>query len=109
MDVPEIRVAELAEIMSGGKSAGETVVIDVRETDEFELGHIPGARLVPLGTVSGEVEAFCGTPTYVVCRSGARSQMACEFLLTQGRAVVNVAGGTMAWIDAGFEVETGNS
>jgi rhodanese-related sulfurtransferase len=105
MEVTQISVDQLTAVLSDG----EAVIVDVREPDEYVLGHVPGAVLVPLGTVQDRVEAFSGSPTYVICRSGARSQRACEFLLTQGREVVNVAGGTMAWIDAGFEVETGNS
>ncbi len=105
MEVSEISVSELASAIA----AGSAVVVDVREVDEFELAHVPGARLVPLGTVPEQTAAFGGSPTYVICRSGARSMRACEFLVAQGIAAVNVAGGTMAWIDAGFEVETGNS
>jgi rhodanese-related sulfurtransferase len=105
MDVAEISVNELAQLMADGSA----VLIDVRETDEYQAGHVPGALLVPLGTVPVQVEVFTGEPTYVICRSGARSMRACEFLAEEGRPVVNVAGGTLAWIEAGFEVETGNS
>jgi rhodanese-related sulfurtransferase len=105
MEVTQISVDQLASALTEGSA----VIVDVRETDEYVLGHVPGAILVPLGTVQERVDAFSGSPTYVICRSGARSQRACEFLVTQGCEVVNVAGGTMAWIDAGFEVETGNS
>ena len=105
MEVTQINVDELADRLANGNA----VLVDVRETDEYEMGHVPGALLVPLGTVPDHLEVFSGSPTYVICRSGARSQRACEFLQTQGREVVNVAGGTMAWIDAGLEVETGNS
>jgi rhodanese-related sulfurtransferase len=105
MEVTQINVDELADLLA----SGNIVLVDVRETDEYEMGHVPGALLVPLGTVPDHLEAFSGSPTYVICRSGARSQRACEFLQTQGREVVNVAGGTLAWIDAGLEVETGNS
>ena len=53
------------------------------------------------------LEAFDAEPTYVVCRSGARSGRACEFLRDQGRTAVNVTGGMIAWTAAGFEVVTG--
>jgi rhodanese-related sulfurtransferase len=105
MDVTEISVNELAQLMAGGSA----VVVDVRETDEYEEAHVPGARLVPLGTVPDQTAVFTGDPTYVICRSGARSMRACQFLAEQGRPVVNVAGGTLAWIEAGLEVETGLS
>jgi rhodanese-related sulfurtransferase len=105
MEVSEISVTELKSVIG----TGSAVVVDVREVNEFELAHVPGARLVPLGTVPDQVGVFDGSPTYVICRSGARSMQACEFLAAQGITTVNVAGGTLAWIDAGFEVETGNS
>lgn len=108
MEVSEISVEDLKSVLSDASFIGNVVIVDVREPHEFELGRVPGARLVPLGTVPNEIEAFTGSPTYVICRSGARSHQACDFLLTEGLEVVNVAGGTMAWIDAGFEVETGS-
>jgi rhodanese-related sulfurtransferase len=82
-------------------------IVDVREPDEWAAGHIGHASLVPLATVPGSLEAFDGEPTYVVCRSGGRSGQACEFLRGQGRQVVNVAGGMLAWTEAGFETVTG--
>lgn len=96
----EISVQDLAAL---GVSAS---VIDVREPAEWAQGHIGHATLVPLATVPGNLERFDGDPTYVVCNSGGRSAQACEFLGTQGRNVVNVTGGMVAWADAGLEVST---
>jgi len=45
---------------------------------------------------------------YLVCRTGARSAVAGEFLVEQGVAAVNVAGGMVAWVGAGHEVVTGD-
>ena len=68
--------------------------------------------LVPLGTVPDHVDAFTGDgPTYVICKSGGRSMRACEFLAGQGvdgLEVVNVAGGTLAWIASGRETVGGD-
>jgi rhodanese-related sulfurtransferase len=105
--VREIDVDQLAErLASGGR------VVDVREPGEYAEAHVPGAVLVPLGTVPEHVEAFIGDgPTYVICRSGARSMRACEFLAEQGidgLDPVNVAGGTLAWIASGREVVGGD-
>jgi rhodanese-related sulfurtransferase len=59
--------------------------------------------------VPDNVDAFRrGSPTYVVCKSGGRSMRACEFLAEQGLDVVNVAGGTMAWIASGRDVVEGD-
>ena len=101
--VKEISVHELAAL---GSSA---TVVDVREPHEWEAGHIGHAVLVPLGAVADNADAFAGAPTYVVCRSGARSGRACEFLMSQGLDVVNVTGGMLAWADAGFEIATGTA
>jgi len=97
----EISVQDLAAL---GPSA---CIVDVREPDEWAAGHIGHASLVPLATVPGSLDAFDAEPTYVVCRSGGRSGQVCGFLSGQGRTVVNVTGGMIAWAAAGFEVVTG--
>jgi len=103
MAIAEISVDELAEHLAAGAR-----LVDVREPAEFDEAHVPGAVLVPLGTVPDQVDAFRGEgPTYVICRSGARSMRACEFVATHGIEVVNVAGGTMAWLQSGREYATG--
>jgi rhodanese-related sulfurtransferase len=104
MSVHEIDVEQLAEVLDGGAR-----LVDVREPDEYVDGHVPGAVLVPLGTVPDEVDAFRGDgPAYVICKSGGRSMRAAQFLAEQGLDVVNVAGGTMAWIQSGRPVATGD-
>jgi len=101
MAISEISVDELAEQLATGSR-----LIDVREPDEFDEGHVPGAVHIPLATVPDNVEHFQGEgPTYVICRSGARSLRACEFLADRGIEVVNVAGGTLAWQLSGRTVE----
>ena len=79
---------------------GSTRIIDVREPDEFhgELGHVPGAELVPLATLE---HAAAGWPReqelVVVCRSGARSARAARLLMGLGfTRVVNLLGGIVA-------------
>jgi rhodanese-related sulfurtransferase len=101
--IAEIHVDELAGLRASG-----VVVIDVRMPDEYQEAHVPGATLVPLPELTERLdEVPTDTTTYVVCRSGARSMKACELLAAQGRDVVNVAGGTLAWIEAGHPVATG--
>lgn len=103
MAIEEITVDELAARLDDGAR-----LIDVRERYEFEEVRVPGAVLVPLGTVPDRVEEFRGDqPALVICRSGARSMQACEFLADRGIAAVNVAGGTMAWALAGREIASG--
>lgn len=104
MSVTEIDVDELESVLvAGGR------LIDVREVDEYEAGHVGGAVLVPLGTVADHVDAFRGEgPAYIICKSGGRSMSAAEFLADQGVDVINVAGGTTAWIVSGRSVVTGD-
>ena len=106
MSVQEISVNELIELVESG-----SLVIDVREPDEYVSGHIPGAILVPLSTVLENSSEFVSEDTvYVVCRSGGRSMQAGELLHDNGIVnVVNVAGGTMGWISLGNEVVTGEN
>ncbi|MBU3688961.1 MAG: sulfurtransferase [Acidimicrobiales bacterium mtb01] len=101
--IKEVDVAELA-------SLGTVPLIDVREPDEYSAGHVRGAVLVPLGTIpSADLSGFRGSTLYVICKSGGRSMRACEFLADAGFDVVNIAGGTMAWVASGREVVEGSS
>jgi rhodanese-related sulfurtransferase len=103
VDIPEIDIAGLAEKLDEGAS-----VFDVRQPDEYEEAHVPGVVLIPLNDVPDRVGEFPTDATvYVICKSGGRSAKATEFLRAQGVDAVNVAGGTMGWIEAGKPVETG--
>ncbi len=80
-------------------------LIDVRELNEFEDAHVAGATHVALATVSERLDEFLGVEAaYLICRSGARSRRACEFLADEGIAAVNVVGGMVAWIGEGWPV-----
>lgn len=102
-EIPEISVDELATRLDAG-----AVVIDVREPDEYTSGHVPSARPIPLREVperAGEIPS--DATVYFVCARGGRSRRAAEFVAAHGVDAVNVAGGTMAWIDSGRAVVTG--
>ncbi len=104
MAVSEVTVDELESALQSGAP-----LIDVREIDEYQAGHVPSAVLVPLASVPYALERFPRDQrAYVICRSGARSFRACEFLVDQGLDAVNVAGGTMAWITSGRETVAGD-
>jgi len=104
MSIREVSIEELETALAGGAR-----LIDVREVDEYQAGHIGGARLVVLSTVPDSLDAFRGEPVpYVVCKSGGRSMRACEFLAAQGIDAINVAGGTMAWVASGRAVVGGD-
>lgn len=105
MTIHEISAAELDGLLATGAR-----LIDVRETDEYVAGHVPGAVHVPLGSVPEHVDAFRGDgPAYVICRSGARSMRACEYLAQEGVEAVNIAGGTLDWVAGGRTVVTGTT
>jgi rhodanese-related sulfurtransferase len=106
VSVQEIDVDQLAARLAEGAR-----LVDVREPDEYTDGHVPGAVLVPLATVPEHLDAFAGAgPTYVICKSGGRSMRACEYVAASApdAEVVNVAGGTMAWIASGREAIGGD-
>ena len=89
----------------------EVQIVDVRESDEFNgaLGHVPGARLIPLGNLLREKEKLSSeTPIVTICRSGARSAQATVLLRKAGlRKVANLSGGMLRWRAQRFPVEGG--
>ena len=86
-------------------------IVDVREPDEFNgpLGHVPGARLIPLGKLNERsVELKKAEPLVIVCRSGARSAQATVLLGKAGfEKVANLSGGMLRWRAQRFSVEGG--
>jgi rhodanese-related sulfurtransferase len=73
---------------------GPIDVLDVREPEEYEEGHIPGAILAPISDFMNHLHKVDKTKHYyVVCYSGARSQVVAEYLGKQGYQVTNVMGG----------------
>jgi rhodanese-related sulfurtransferase len=101
--VPEIDVEELARLRGEG-----VPLVDVREPDEWQEFRVPGAQLLPLGEVHERIDEVPADGTvYVICKSGGRSAKAVELLRARGVDAVNVAGGSLAWRDAGHPVESG--
>ncbi|WP_052813251.1 rhodanese-like domain-containing protein [Desulfonatronum thioautotrophicum] len=79
----------------------EYALVDVRQPGEYQEGHIPGARLLPLPEIEDHLDELRSTPNLIFyCRSGARSQaaasMAQEALPPQTR-ILNMTGGFLAW------------
>ena len=77
------------------------VVLDVREQHEYDAGHIPGAVLLPLGSITKESAAAViptsTCPVMVYCRSGNRSKQAAEILCDLGYLNVMEFGGITTW------------
>ena len=80
------------------------VLVDVREDDEWAVGHAPEAVHVPLAEVSDAASRFDGQQVLTVCRSGGRSAKAAELLAAAGIDVRNVAGGMTAWAELDLPV-----
>lgn len=80
------------------------VIVDVREHDEWIVGHAPGAVHVPLSSVGREARRFADREVLTVCRTGRRSARAAKVLAKAGADVLNVAGGMSSWAAAGLPV-----
>lgn len=77
------------------------VVLDVREPEEWEHGHIEGALHIPLSLLPVRRGELPDAQTLVVCKVGGRSAQAAAWLQQQGHDAVNLAGGMLDWEAAG--------
>jgi len=88
-------------------------ILDVRRLTEYESGHVPHAVTEPLATLERNVSGLIldkEKPTAVICAGGYRSSAATSLLQRHGfKNLLNVTGGTSAWINAGYPVETANT
>lgn len=105
-DVQDITPAELSALLEKGNGS-KPVVLDVREPWEFAQGHVPGARLIPLGELSRKVSDLDpSAPVAVICATGSRSLSAAALLGGKGfETIYNVTGGTMRWMQSGLPLE----
>ena len=99
----EITAGELAAMVD----AGEALVVDVREVDEFAAGHIPGAINLPLSRFQAtRLPDPAGRTLVLNCLGGKRSAMALDKCHSARAAVdTHLAGGFGAWAAAGLPVE----
>ncbi|HSP63222.1 MAG TPA: MBL fold metallo-hydrolase, partial [Pyrinomonadaceae bacterium] len=99
--VPQISVAELKELIG---TQASLQVVDVRRPAEYQSGHAPRAATAPLAELREKLPLLAlqpTRPTAVICAGGYRSSAGTSILQQLGFAnVLNVAGGTKAWIDA---------
>ena len=101
--------AELYDLVRQGRPVE---LIDVRTPAEYQEVHAELARNVPLDTIDPVAvmrgRADAGQPLYLICRSGGRSGKACEQFVAAGFPnVVNVEGGTAAWLESNLPVVWG--
>ena len=84
-------------------SAGEALLLDVREHEEWAHGRAPGAVHVPMGELRQDTVPR-DRPVLAVCRVGGRSAAVAQALDSLGYDVRNVAGGMQEWAAAGLPV-----
>jgi len=104
--VPQISVSELRELM---ETQSDLQIVDVRRAAEYESGHAPRAMTAPLAKLRELLPSLKLDPTKpaaIICAGGYRSSAATSVLQPHGFTnLLNVTGGTTAWIKAGYEVE----
>ena len=103
LDVPEAD----ALTVRGWLKAGEIVLVDVRETAEYEQEHIPGSVLCPLSVFDAELFPEIPEKNVVLhCAIGKRSAAAKQLINLGRTRVINLQGGIKAWKEAGCPTET---
>ncbi len=92
------------------RSAGAAVIVDVREQNEWDQVHIPGAVLIPLSAFdAAKIPAADGKHLVFHCKSGVRCGMAAQRALASGfkGEIARMQGGILGWLQSGYEVEEG--
>jgi rhodanese-related sulfurtransferase len=107
--VPFMSMAELRARVE--RSSCDLIVLDVREKDAYEAGHIPGARLLPRGQLELRVDKELPDPTARIvtcCEFGRISTLAAATLRTMGfERTAALDGGMKSWLEAGYPVRAG--
>src|SRR5437588_6672156 len=101
-EIDEVDPAEVHELKDEG-----VAIVDVRETEEFDVGHIPGARHVPRGYLEQRIEGVVpdrSTPVIIYCAAGNRSAFAARTLQQElgYENVRSMTGGITLWKDRGY-------
>lgn len=109
-EIPSVPVQDLPAEFDAAPSAGagsgagapSAILLDVREADEWQLGHAPGALHIPMIDVPARLDELdYDADIYVVCRQGGRSIEVAKYLAYVGFEVYQVVGGMVAWQQAG--------
>lgn len=97
-EIPQVQNVDVAD---------DAVILDVREQDEWDAGHAPGALHIPLGELPSRLHEVPDTDDgtlAVTCRGGGRSSRAVAWLSRQGFDVANLEGGMKGWAASGKTV-----
>lgn len=95
------RTTAVADLPQATDGPGAPVYLDVRESEEFDAGHVPGALHVPLSDLPERAGELPAGEVHVLCRSGGRATKAAAWLDENGFDAVVVEGGSIAWAEAG--------
>jgi molybdopterin/thiamine biosynthesis adenylyltransferase/rhodanese-related sulfurtransferase len=103
--ITEVDPSAVRELVGNG-----VAIVDVRETEEFAAGHLPGARHVPRGYLESRIEGIVpdrAQRVILYCASGIRSALAARTLADDlgYERVESMTGGIVLWKDRGYEVE----
>ncbi|MEZ5121265.1 MAG: ThiF family adenylyltransferase [Solirubrobacterales bacterium] len=123
--ITEVDPSEVHELLDGAPTAGangasangasahagaDIALIDVRESEEWDAGHLPGATHVPRGYLESRIEGAVpdrDRRVVIYCASGTRSALAAKTLADLGYSdVQSMTGGITLWKDRGYEVDT---
>ena len=101
---------EVAHKMLKKSNSPRPLVLDVRYQCEYNMGHLFNALLLPYSQLEAnmsKLDAYKNHEIIVYCKSGNRSQIACDILSQHGfTKIYNMEGGIIAWINAGFQIYT---
>jgi rhodanese-related sulfurtransferase len=101
--VPSVEIADVPAVLPEG-----AVLLDVREQDEWDAGHAPGALHIPMSEIGARLEEVPNdVQLYVVCRAGGRSARVTQYLNENGWEALNVEGGMQHWDASGRPLEGG--
>ncbi len=117
MPIPLISPEQFQKICESKKRENGTLpaLVDVRTPVEFREVHAVQARNIPLDSLNptalaGELNGNASQTVYFICRSGNRSRMACEQMMSAGfDDICSIDGGTSAWDSAGLPVQRGKA
>lgn len=97
-----LKVEELHEALAKGE---RMQIVDVREPGEFASGHVPGAINIPMAEIESRLSDLDPrAPVALICHSGDRAKMTCLQIQERHPELLVVEGGTMGWIQRGYEV-----
>ncbi len=85
----------IEELLQNQKS--DTKLVDIRESYEYAKGHVPTSINIPMSEIMDHLSEL-KSGDYIICQSGARSTQTCQWLVGQGIDVINVLGGTSAYL-----------